>query len=59
MADAAVDVVARLVVILSAADPKLVLLLGDLDLILRETSDRERDAQNFRRAVASRDFLGL
>src|SRR5262245_17393344 len=43
--DAAVEILAGLVVVLSAADDELVFLDGHIELIAGETRDRQRDPQ--------------
>ena len=46
--NAAVEILARLVVLLAAADDELVFLHRDIELIAREAGDRQRDAQALR-----------
>src|ERR1700754_2475866 len=59
--DAAMDVLPGLVVLLAAPDHELVFLNGYIELIAREASDRQRDAQAFGLAVgtvATLDIVG-
>jgi len=57
--DAAVEIVAGLVVLLPAADDQLVLLDSHVELIAGETRNRQRDPQTFRLAVLACDPLDV
>src|SRR5262245_28748838 len=57
--DATVEILASLVVVLSAADNELVFLDGHIELIASETRDRQRDPQPLGLAVLASDPLNV
>ena len=57
--DASVEVLAGPVIVLASADLELIFLNRHVELIARETGDRERDTQAFGEAVFGRNPLDV
>ncbi len=57
--DAAVQVLPALVVLLTSPDDELLLLDGHLELVERETRDRQRDAQALRIVSVARESFDV